>query len=165
MFKEFKKFIMRGNVLDMAVGIIIGNAFKDIVDSLVDNIIMPAISCLIGKVDISGLSANIGEIHIAYGQFLNTILNFLIIAFSLFMAIKIVNKINEINKAAMSKLGRKSEEKPEPTTKKCPYCLSEIDIHATRCPHCTSIIDDINSTDMNSNEKIEDNEHEHNTTL
>ena len=91
MFKEFKKFIMRGNVLDMAVGIIIGNAFKDIVDSLVDNIIMPAISCLIGKVDISGLTANIGEIHIAYGQFLNTILNFLIIAFSLFMAIKLVN--------------------------------------------------------------------------
>ena len=110
MFKEFKKFIMRGNVLDMAVGIIIGNAFKDIVDSLVDNIIMPAISCLIGKVDISGLTANIGEIHIAYGQFLNTILNFLIIAFSLFMAIKIINKINDINKAALSKLGKKVEE-------------------------------------------------------
>ena len=114
MFKEFKKFIMRGNVLDMAVGIIIGNAFKDIVDSLVDNIIMPAISCLIGKVDISGLTANIGEIHIAYGQFLNTILNFLIIAFSLFMAIKLVNKINDINKAALSKFGRKVEEKEKP---------------------------------------------------
>ena len=122
MFKEFKKFIMRGNVLDMAVGIIIGNAFKDIVDSLVDNIIMPAISCLIGKVDISGLTANIGEIHIAYGQFLNTILNFLIIAFSLFMAIKLVNK--------------------------CPYCFSEIDIHATRCPHCTSVIEDDNATEI-----------------
>ena len=142
MFKEFKKFIMRGNVLDMAVGIIIGNAFKDIVDSLVDNIIMPAISCLIGKVDISGLTANIGEIHIAYGQFLNTSLNFLIIAFSLFMAIKIVNKINDINKAALSKLGKKVEEKKEPISKKCPYCFSEIDIHATRCPHCTSLIDD-----------------------
>lgn len=142
MFKEFKKFIMRGNVLDMAVGIIIGNAFKDIVNSLVDNIIMPAISCLIGKVDISGLTANIGEIHIAYGQFLNTILNFLIIAFSLFMAIKLVNKINDINKAALSKLGKKVEEKKEPISKKCPYCFSEIDIHATRCPHCTSLIDD-----------------------
>lgn len=142
MFKEFKKFIMRGNVLDMAVGIIIGNAFKDIVDSLVDNIIMPAISCLIGKVDISVLTANIGEIHIAYGQFLNTILNFLIIAFSLFMAIKLVNKINDINKAALSKLGKKVEEKKEPISKKCPYCFSEIDIHATRCPHCTSLIDD-----------------------
>lgn len=150
MFKEFKKFIMRGNVLDMAVGIIIGNAFKDIVDSLVDNIIMPAISCVIGKVDISGLTADIGEIHIAYGQFLNTVLNFLIIAFSLFMAIKIVNKINEINKAAMSKLGRKtSEETPAPTTKKCPYCLSEIDIHATRCPHCTSELEEKETTEAN----------------
>lgn len=152
MFKELKKFIMRGNVLDMAVGIIIGNAFKDIVDSLVDNIIMPAISCLIGKVDISGLTANIGEIHIAYGQFLNTILNFLIIAFSLFMAIKIVNKINDINKAALSKLGRKVVEKEEPTTKKCPYCFSEIDIHATRCPHCTSIIEDVNEVNSTSND-------------
>lgn len=140
MLKEFKKFIMRGNVLDMAIGIIIGNAFKDIVDSLVDNIIMPAISCLIGKVDISGLSANIGEIHIAYGQFLNTVLNFLIIAFSLFIAIKIVNKVNELNKVAMSKLGRKEKE-TTPTTKKCPYCFSEIDIKATRCPHCTSNIE------------------------
>ena len=143
---------MRGNVLDMAVGIIIGNAFKDIVDPLVDNIIMPAISCLIGKVDISGLTANIGEIHIAYGQFLNTILNFLIIAFSLFMAIKIVNKINDINKAALSKLGRKVVEKEEPTTKKCPYCFSEIDIHATRCPHCTSIIEDVNEVNSTSND-------------
>ena len=152
MFKDFKKFIMRGNVLDMAIGIIIGNAFKDIVNSLVDNIIMPAISCLIGKVDISGLSANIGEIHIAYGQFLNTILNFLIIAFSLFMAIKVVNKINEINKTAMSKLGRKSEEKPKSTTKKCPYCLSEIDINATRCPHCTSDLNNLNPEESNTEE-------------
>lgn len=156
MFKEFKKFIMRGNVLDMAVGIIIGNAFKEIVDSLVDNIIMPAISCVVGRVDISGLSATVGEIHIAYGQFLNAILNFLIIAFSLFMAIKIVNKINEINKAAMSKFTKKGEEEtPTPTTKKCPYCLSEIDILATRCPHCTSILEDSNLADT---EKINAND-------
>lgn len=155
MLKEFKKFIMRGNVLDMAVGIIIGNAFKDIVDSLVDNIIMPAISCLIGKVDISGLTADIGEIHIAYGQFLNTVLNFLIIAFSLFMAIKIVNKINELNKVAMSKLGRKStDEDDKPTTKKCPYCLSEIDINATRCPHCTSQL--VDETENSEKETIEE---------
>ena len=155
MLKEFKKFIMRGNVLDMAVGIIIGNAFKDIVDSLVDNIIMPAISCLIGKVDISGLTADIGEIHIAYGQFLNTVLNFLIIAFSLFMAIKIVNKINELNKVAMSKLGRKStDEDDKPTTKKCPFCLSEIDINATRCPHCTSQLAD--ETENSEKETIEE---------
>ncbi len=155
MLKEFKKFIMRGNVLDMAVGIIIGNAFKDIVDSLVDNIIMPAISCLIGKVDISGLTADIGEIHIAYGQFLNTVLNFLIIAFSLFMAIKIVNKINELNKVAMSKLGKKStDEDDKPTTKKCPYCLSEIDINATRCPHCTSQLAD--ETENREKETIEE---------
>ena len=155
MKKEFKKFIMRGNVLDMAVGIIIGNAFKDIVDSLVDNIIMPAISCLIGKVDISGLTADIGEIHIAYGQFLNTVLNFLIIAFSLFMAIKIVNKINELNKVAMSKLGKKStDEDDKPTTKKCPYCLSEIDINATRCPHCTSQLAD--ETENSEKETIEE---------
>ena len=155
MLKEFKKFIMRGNVLDMAVGIIIGNAFKDIVDSLVDNIIMPAISCLIGKVDISGLTADIGEIHIAYGQFLNTVLNFLIIAFSLFMAIKILNKINELNKVAMSKLGKKStDEDDKPTTKKCPYCLSEIDINATRCPHCTSQLAD--ETENREKETIEE---------
>ncbi|MBO5349401.1 MAG: large conductance mechanosensitive channel protein MscL [Clostridia bacterium] len=156
MFKDFKKFIMRGNVVDMAVGIIIGNAFKEIVTSLVDNIIMPAISCLIGKVDISGLSATFGEIHIAYGQFLNTILNFLIIAFSLFMAIKVVNKINDLNKAALSKLGRKTgEENPAPTTKKCPYCFSEIDIKATRCAHCTSIIEDNEEkTEETSEEKV-----------
>lgn len=156
MFKDFKKFIMRGNVVDMAVGIIIGNAFKEIVTSLVDNIIMPAISCLIGKVDISGLSVTFGEIHIAYGQFLNTILNFLIIAFSLFMAIKVVNKINDLNKAALSKLGRKEKEAPEPTTKKCPYCFSEIDIKATRCPHCTSIIEDNEEkTEKASEEKVD----------
>ena len=116
---------------------------------------MPAISCLIGKVDISGLTADIGEIHIAYGQFLNTVLNFLIIAFSLFMAIKIVNKINELNKVAMSKLGRKStDEDDKPTTKKCPYCLSEIDINATRCPHCTSQLAD--ETENSEKETIEE---------
>ena len=144
MFKEFKEFIMRGNVMDMAIGIIIGNAFKDIVNSLVDNIIMPAISCVAGRVDISGLSATFGEVTLAYGKFLNTILNFLIIAFSLFMAIKVVNKLNSINKAALSKLkkSKKAVEEEKQTTKTCPYCLSEIDIRATRCPHCTSVLED-----------------------
>lgn len=156
MFKEFKEFIMRGNVMDMAIGIIIGNAFKDIVDSLVDNIIMPAISCLVGKVDISNLSATFGEVTLAYGKFLNTILNFLIIAFSLFMAIKVVNKVNSINKAAMSKLRKSKKEAAveEPKTKICPYCLSEIDIRATRCPHCTSVLEEAKTKEKVDEETV-----------
>jgi large conductance mechanosensitive channel len=142
MLKEFKEFAMRGNVLDMAVGIIIGVAFGGIVNSLVKDIIMPPLGLLLGKVDFSNLYINLsgtdfpslaaaqeaGAATINYGVFLNTVLNFLIVAFAVFLLIRQVNRF------------KKKEEAPpaEPTTKQCPYCVSEIAIKATRCPNCTS---------------------------
>lgn len=161
MFKEFKEFIARGNVMDLAVGIIIGGAFQKIVTSLVNDIIMPAISMLTGKVDYSTLSITVGEVSINYGNFIGAILDFLIIAFSIFIMIRYINKINkkfgEVKEQELKKLEKKLNKKnkkkkmnttvededkkeviPEPTTKICPYCLSEIKFKATRCPHCTS---------------------------
>ena len=147
MFKEFKEFIMRGNVIDMAVGIIIGAAFGTIVKSLVSDIIMPPIGLLLGNVDFANLFAVLkegakaagpyasladaqaaGAVTINYGVFINTIISFIIVAFAIFLLIR---KINEL---------KKQEEAPpaEPTTKDCPYCLTSIPIKATRCPHCTS---------------------------
>lgn len=157
MFKEFKEFIARGNVMDLAVGIIIGGAFQKIVTSLVNDIIMPAISALTGQVDYSTLVWNVGNISIKYGSFLGTIIDFLIIAFSIFIMIRYINrlndKLNKMKEKELKKLQKKlnkqakknknTEEpvpaaEPEPTTKTCPYCLSEINYKATRCPHCTS---------------------------
>ncbi len=156
MFKEFKEFIARGNVMDLAVGIIIGGAFQKIVTSLVNDIIMPAISAITGKVDYSSLAIRIGEVSINYGNFIGAILDFLIIAFTIFMVIRYMNKINkkfgEVKEQELKKIEKKlkkkgkkaevsevkEEVKPEPTTKVCPYCLSEINYKATRCPHCTS---------------------------
>lgn len=157
MFKEFKEFIARGNVMDLAVGIIIGGAFQKIVTSLVNDIIMPAISALTGQVDYSTLVWNVGNISIKYGSFLGTIIDFLIIAFSIFIMIRYINRLNDkLNKMKekelkklQKKLNKKSKKnkateepiptvEPEPTTKICPYCLSEINYKATRCPHCTS---------------------------
>lgn len=130
--KEFKEFALKGNVLDMAVGIIIGAAFTAIVTSLVDDIISPVIGLLV-KVDFSDLVAVIGGVELRYGAFIMAVLNFLIVAFVLFSVIKAMNKAKS--------LGKKAEEaEEEPSTKKCPYCMSEIDIEATRCPHCTSVI-------------------------
>jgi large conductance mechanosensitive channel len=140
MFKEFKAFAMRGNVLDMAVGIIIGAAFGRIISSFVADIIMPPIGLLIGKVDFSGLFLNIsgtsyptlaaakaaGAATINYGVFLNTILDFLIVALVIFMLVRQVNRWNKPAPAAA------------PTTKECPYCVSTIPLKATRCPNCTS---------------------------
>lgn len=132
--EEFKKFITRGNVLDMAVGIIIGGAFTAIVTSLVDDIISPIIG-LIGGANFDTLSVTFGGVTLAYGKFITAIINFLLVALVLFCIIKIVNTAADKAK----KLGKHEEEKPEaPTTKKCPYCLSEIPLEATRCPHCTS---------------------------
>ena len=127
--KEFKEFISRGNVMDMAVGIIIGGAFTAIVTSLVEDIITPIIG-MIGGFDFSGLIITVNNSPIAVGKFINAIINFLLIAIVLFSIIKAVNKAASIAK--------KPEEEAAPTTKVCPYCKSEIPIEATRCPHCTS---------------------------
>jgi len=140
MFKEFKAFAMRGNVLDMAVGIIIGAAFGRIITSLVADVIMPPIGLLFGKVDFSGLFLNIsgtsyptlaqakaaGAATINYGVFLNTILDFLIVALVIFLLVRQVNRWSKPAPAAA------------PATKECPYCFSAIPVKATRCPACTS---------------------------
>ena len=138
-FNEFKEFAMRGNVLDMAVGVIIGAAFKAIIDSVVNDLISPIIG-IIFKKDFSQLAIEIGKktledgtvesVAIKYGAFITAVINFLIVAFVLFLIVKTAN--------TASKLVKKPEEPKAPTTKKCPYCLSEIDIKASRCPHCTS---------------------------
>jgi large conductance mechanosensitive channel len=129
-FDEFKKFISKGNVMDMAVGIIIGGAFTSIVSSLVDDIINPILG-LFGGMNFDQLAWNItGDVTLNYGKFITAVINFLIMALVVFLIVKGLN-------AASSKF--KKEEKPAaPTTKKCPYCKSEIAIDATRCPHCTS---------------------------
>ena len=128
--EEFKAFIARGNVMDMAVGVIIGGAFSGIVSSLVEDIISPIIG-IFGGADFSSLVAEVNGSPIAYGKFITAIINFLIIAFVLFSIIKAVNKMQEVVK-------KPEEEEAAPTTKMCPYCKSEISIEATRCPHCTS---------------------------
>lgn len=133
-FAEFKEFISRGNVVDMAVGIIIGAAFKAIVDSLVGDIISPLIG-LIADTNFSDLSLQIGGVTIGYGAFLTAIINFFIMALVLFFLIRAINTLRDLG----SKLEKKPEEEaPAPTVKTCPYCKSEIAIDATRCPHCTS---------------------------
>ncbi len=129
--KEFKEFISRGNVMDMAVGIIIGGAFTAIVTSLVEDIITPIIG-MIGGFDFSSFVVTVNNSNIAVGNFINAVINFLLIAFVLFSIIKAMNKAANLVK-------KPEEEKEEaPTTKICPYCKSEIAIEATRCPHCTS---------------------------
>ena len=126
-FEEFKAFAMRGNVLDMAVGVVIGGAFTAIVNSLVNDIINPAIG-LFFNADFSDVGVHIGDVTIGVGSFINAIINFLIVAFVLFLTIKAINMLHK----------KPVEEPKEPTTKKCPYCQSEIAIKAVRCPHCTS---------------------------
>jgi large conductance mechanosensitive channel len=142
MFKEFKEFAMRGNVVDMAVGIIIGAAFGKIITSLVNDVIMPPIGLILGKVDFSNLFINLsankfsnlaeakaaGAATLNYGLFLNNIIDFLIVAFAIFIIIKQLNRF-------------KAKPKTEETvisTKECPFCISAIPINATRCPNCTS---------------------------
>ena len=149
MLKEFKEFIMRGNVVDMAVGIIIGVAFGTIVTSLVRDIIMPPISLALGKVDFSNLFALLkegdkapkpyyslveaqaaGAVTLNYGAFINYVITFLIIAFCVFLLIRQINN--------MRRRAEASKVPAAPATKECPYCLSSIKIKATRCPSCTS---------------------------
>lgn len=152
MFKEFKKFIMRGNMIDMAVAVIIGGAFSAIINSLVNNILMPLIGLALGgnadfsnafvvlkepaEIPATGLPETLAEAQeagytcLGYGAFVSAIITFLIIAICLFLVVKLFNKAKDLTK--------KQEEEKAPTTKKCPFCKSEIDIEATRCPHCTS---------------------------
>ncbi len=136
---EFKKFIMRGNVMDMAVGVIVGGAFTSIVTSLNQDILSPILG-LFGGTDFSGLYVVMGEEEAApvlhYGNFITAVINFLITAFVIFLLLKAINAVS-------SKIGREKKEAPEaPTTKKCPFCKSEIAIDATRCPHCTSQLEE-----------------------
>jgi large conductance mechanosensitive channel len=140
MLKEFKEFILRGNVLDLAVAVIIGAAFGAIVNSFVQDILMPPIGLLLGRVDFSNLFINLsgtpytsladakaaGAATINYGLFLNAIINFLIISLAIFLVVKAANKLQKPRPAEA------------PTTKECPYCCSTIPIKATRCPNCTS---------------------------
>jgi len=137
---EFKEFVSRGNVVDMAVGVIIGAAFKAIVDSLVSDVISPLIG-IIFKMDFSELSATVNGSEIMYGKFIMAIINFIIIALVLFLFIKAINKMRRLSEA------RKPKEEEAPTTKKCPFCQSEIAIEATRCPHCTSELPEENAED------------------
>ncbi len=132
-FGEFKEFIMRGNVMNLAVGVIIGGAFSAIVTSLTDDIISPILG-IFGGMDFSNLVANVNGAEIKYGAFITAIINFLIMAFIIFLMVKGINKVMSLGK-------KKVEE--EPTTKVCPFCCSEIDIKATKCPHCTSDVEKV----------------------
>ena len=129
MLKEFKDFVMRGNVLDLAVAVIIGGAFGKIVASLVNDVIMPLIGIVMGGVSFTDLQVTVGTAIVKYGSFIQTIVDFLVIAFVIFLIVKAANKM------------RKTEPAPvpaAPTTKECPHCFSTVNIKATRCPNCTS---------------------------
>lgn len=151
--KEFQEFAIQGNMIDMAVGIIIGGAFKDLVNSLVSDLIMPLVGLVVGKMDFSNMFialdgqayATLAEAQTAgaptfnYGLFITEVINFLIMAFVIFM---IVREINHIKKLAAKKEAPAAPAPAEPTEKECPYCRTKISIHATRCPHCTSQLEE-----------------------
>lgn len=133
---EFKEFISRGNVIDMAVGMIIGAAFTAIIKSLVDDIFNPLLGLVLGKINLTSLKVQLGntDAYLTYGNFINAIITFLLTALALFFVVKFVN--------GMHNIGKKKEEAPAaPTTKVCPYCKSEIPIEATKCAHCTSEVE------------------------
>lgn len=129
-FEEFKTFILRGNVMDLAVAVIIGAAFQGIIKSMVDDVISPFIG-IFAKMDFSNLVIQINNVDIKYGSFLTAVINFLIMALVIFLLIKGINKLMTLGH-------RKKDEEPEITTKICPFCKTEIDISALRCPNCTS---------------------------
>ena len=151
MLKEFKEFAMRGNVIDMAVGIIIGGAFGTIVKSLVNDVIMPPIGLLLGGVDFADLFITLkqgvvagpyptlasaqeaGAVTVSYGLFINAVISFLIVAFAVFLLIRSINRL------------KREEEAPaaEPTERECPFCLSSVPLKATRCSHCTSALEPV----------------------
>lgn len=173
MWKEFKEFATKGNVIDLAIGVIIGGGFQKIVNSLVNDIIMPFISVFAGEVNFNDKMLTINGISIKYGSFITNVINFFIIAFCIFLMIRYLNKLNktleETAKGINKKLDKqpkffkrfrkkKKQEEPKaspiPTTKICPYCLSEINIKASRCPHCTSVLEEPH----NKENKIIDNQ-------
>jgi len=145
MLKEFKEFVMRGNVLDMAIGIIIGASFGKIVSSLVNDVLMPPLGLILGNVDFSNLFINMsgksyasvaeakaaGAATLNYGLFLNTVVDFMIVAFAIFLLVRQVNRLRSARPPAPA----------GPPTKQCPYCLTSIPLVATRCSHCTSVLD------------------------
>lgn len=131
MLKEFKNFIEKGNVLDMAVGIIMGTAFTAIVNSVVKDLLMPIITGLTAGVDFQDLVVKVGGATLKFGNLINAIITFIIVAFVLFIILKSLNKIEPVS--------------DKPTTKQCPYCKSEIPVSATRCPHCTSELEGYNN--------------------
>lgn len=149
-FEEFKKFAMRGNVVDMAVGVVVGGAFSKIVTSLVNDVFMPVIGLLTGGTNVSGMFALLGkapdgvviesieqakELGIAtlnYGTFIQTIIDFILVAFCIFLVVKFINKMKKPAPAPA----------PAPAPRKCPFCQSVIDEKATRCPHCTSVLEE-----------------------
>lgn len=130
---EFKEFAIRGNVIDMAVGVVIGSAFKAIVDSLVKDIITPFIG-LFANQDLSDKVFVVRDVAIKYGSFISSIINFALMAFVIFIIIKMLNRVKDLGKKDVLV-------QAEATTKSCPYCLSDIPIKATRCMHCTSVLD------------------------
>lgn len=132
--QEFKKFALRGNVIDLAVGVIIGAAFQAIVNSLVNDVVSPIIGILL-KGNLNGKFITIRGAQLQYGSFLTAIINFIITALVIFLFIKLLNSLSDIGKKLVHK---EDEEVILPTTKNCPYCCSEISIEASRCPHCTS---------------------------
>jgi large conductance mechanosensitive channel len=150
MWKEFREFALRGNVVDLAIGIIIGAAFGRIVSSFVNDILMPPLGLLLGRVDFSSLFINLSSQHYAtlaeakqagaptlnYGVFINTLIDFIIVAFAIFLLVQQINRLTRRGKA----------EAPAPTTRPCPYCLTAIPLAATRCPACTSHLETAKST-------------------
>ena len=149
---EFKEFAIKGNVMDMAIGIIIGAAFGKIVDSMVKDVVMPPLGWLMGRVDFTNLYFTMpnaegeiikypsleaaqaaGAVTINYGLFINTIISFILVAFSVFLLVKAINKVRALSE-------KEKQEEAAATTKKCPRCCSEIDINASKCPHCTADI-------------------------
>lgn len=180
MLKEFKEFATRGNIMDLAIGVVIGGAFQKIVNSLVEDVIMPFISIITGKVDFSDMVLTIGNASIKYGNFITTIVNFLIISFSIFLVVRYLNKLNKLKDKDFDKLVHKLDKldkngqfkkfkkskqeakevtEKEPETKICPYCLSEIKYKATRCPNCTSKLNDLDNileeTEVNTSQHVE----------
>ncbi len=151
-FEEFKEFISKGSVIDMAVGVVIGAAFQGIIKSMVDDVIMPFISLITGGIDFSswyvvlgtipeGVENNLtalkeaGVATFSYGNFISAVIYFLILAFIVFLLVKVIAGVKGL-------VPKKEAKKPDPTTKKCPYCCTEVDIKATRCPHCTSQLEE-----------------------
>lgn len=146
--QEFKEFAMRGNMLDLAIGIIIGGAFTTIVNSLVNDVINPLLGLIIGDIDFSNLfialdgntyatlaeAEELGVSVFKYGSFISNVINFIIMALVVFLMVKVINHVRN--------LGKKEEAPAEPTTKVCPFCQTEISIKATRCPHCTSMLEE-----------------------